>query len=257
MGYGIFADMQIVADTHVHIYPFYDLRAQLDAACENLRRAAPQAEALALCLTERKGQAVFKELQRGDLKTEAWTISPTADPDALLAQSGSASLYLLAGRQIVTAERIEVLALGQDVQAPDGESLADTLKRVGESDAIAVLPWGLGKWLGSRGAIISKILDKQGLDDLVLGDTCLRPAWFPTPALLRKARSRGFSILYGTDPLPRPHEENITGQWATLWEADWDASHPAAAWRRIIRDRTSSTPVGRRCNTFEAFKRLR
>lgn len=249
--------MQIVADTHVHLYPFYDLRAQLNAASANLRSAAPAAAVSALCLTERSGQAAFAALRRGELRAEGWTISQTGDADALLAQAGDTSLHLLAGRQIVTAERIEVLALGQDLDAPDGESLGDTLKRVAQTDAIAVLPWGLGKWLGTRGGLVRDVLDKHGPDDLVLGDTCLRPAWFPAPALLRKARSRGFSILYGTDPLPRPHEENITGQWATLWEADWDASHPAAAWRRIIRDRTSSTSVGRRCNTFEALKRLR
>ncbi|MCZ7591750.1 MAG: hypothetical protein M5U15_06170 [Kiritimatiellae bacterium] len=249
--------MQIVADTHVHLYPFYDLGAQLDAAVANLRRAAPSAEVLALCLAERSGQAAYRSLKRGEMRPENWEISRTEDENALLAKSGRAQLWLLAGRQIVTAERIEVLALGRDIEGPDGEPLGDTLTRVAQTDAVAVLPWGLGKWLGRRGAIIRDCLDKHGPSDLVLADTCLRPAWFPTPALLRKARSRGFSILYGTDPLPRPHEETITGQWATLWEADWDASHPAAAWRRIIRDRTPSTSVGRRCNTFEALKRLR
>lgn len=249
--------MQIAADTHVHLYPFYDLRAQLDAAFINLRRAAPAANVFALCLTERSGQAAYAALRDGNLAADTWTITATADPDAVLAQSTDALLYILAGRQIVTGERLEVLALGRDLRVEDGLSLDETLVRVTAGDAVAVLPWGLGKWLGRRGRLIGNVLDRRPPNTVVFADTCLRPAWFPTPPFLRKARSRGFSILYGTDPLPRPHEEHITGQWATLWEADWDASHPAAAWRRIIRDRIPATPVGRRCSMGEALKRLR
>lgn len=249
--------MQIAADTHVHIYPFYDLRVQLDSAIANLRRAAPRADVYALCLTERAGQSAFQALQQGDLRADGWTLSPTQDPDALLARAESGQLYLFAGHQIVTAERIEVLALGTHVQQADGAPLEATLLSVSEAGAVVALPWGLGKWLGRRGRLVQNVLDTEPTTRLVFADTCLRPAWFPTPALLSKARSRGFSILYGTDPLPRHGEEKITGQWATLWEAAWDPAHPAAAWRHIVRDRIPGTPAGRRRNTVEALSRLR
>jgi hypothetical protein len=250
--------MQIVADTHVHIYPtLYDVGRQLDAAHANLAAAAPRAEARLLCLAERAGQRVFADLCAYAPPPPNWTRAPCNDPDALTLVSAQGALTLIAGRQINTAERIEVLALGRDLDLPDGLPLDDTLARVRENDAIPVLPWGFGKWLGRRGRIVRNALDTMSADGLVFADTCLRPAAFPSPAILRSARARGFSILYGTDPLPRPGEELITGRWATRWEADWDASHPAAAWRRIIREKRPAEPVGCRCGMWDALKRIR
>lgn len=247
--------MRIAADTHVHIYPAYDLAAQFAAACRNLPAAA---DARLLCLTERSGQREFHTLRAGIRRAPGWTSEPTNEPESIRLHGPSGDLLLLAGRQVVTAERLEVLALGRDLEIPDGESLADTLARVREADAIPVLPWGLGKWWGRRGTFVQKCLDSASPADLVFADTCLRPAVFPEPALLRVARSRGFSILYGTDPLPRPNEETLTGRWATLWEAaEWDASHPAASWRRIVRERVPCEPAGSRCTLWEAIHRVK
>ncbi len=246
--------MQIAADSHVHVYPFYDLAAQFDAAMRNL----PRADIQLLCLTERQGQREFQALRNGDRKAEGWSIEPTEEAESLRARGVPGEIILLAGRQIVTAENLEVLALGRDLDIPDGRPLSDTLARVRDGDAIPVLPWGLGKWWGRRGTFVQNCLDTARPGDLTFADTCLRPAVFPEPALLRSARSRGFSILHGSDPLPRPHEETLTGRWATVWEsADWDASHPAAAWRRIVRERVPCTPAGRRCSLVEAIKRIK
>ncbi len=248
--------MQIVADTHVHLYPFYDLPRQFGAAVRNLARAAPEAGVRLLCLTERAGQYVFEALASGDIKAPGWTIAPSINGDALTAMRAEhEGLTVLAGRQFVTAERIEVLALGRDLRMEDGLPLDVTLARVREHGVTPVLPWGLGKWMGVRGRLVRNVLDTSTPGDVVFADTCLRPALFPTPALLRKARSRGFLILHGSDPLPRSGEEELTGLWASRWEADWDPAHPAAAWRRLMRD-PSAKPVGRRCSMGEAFSRL-
>ena len=248
--------MRIVADTHVHSYPFYDLPRQLGAAVRNLSHAAPDATVRLLCLTERAGQYVFEALASGDVKAPGWTISPAGDGSALTAMRAEHEcLTVLPGRQFVTAERIEVLALGRDLRIEDGLPLDVTLARVREQEVTPVLPWGLGKWWGARGRLVRNVLDTSAPGDVVFADTCLRPALFPTPALLRKARSRGFLILYGSDPLPRPGEEELTGLWASQWEADWDPAHPAATWRRLMRD-PAAKPVGRRCSMGEAFSRL-
>lgn len=249
--------MQIVADTHVHIYPFYDMGRQFAAARAHLAAAASSAGARVLCLAERAGQRVFAGLKTGQPLPPGWRLGDCADPDALAIEDDRGGMSFIAGRQIVTAERIEVLALGRDLDIPDGLPIRATIDRVREGDAIVALPWGFGKWWGRRGASIRNILDEGDPDDLVFADTCLRPALFCEPALLRLARSRGFSILYGTDPLPRPNEEDITGRFATLWEADWDPAHPAAAWRRIIRAHRIARPVGRRCRMGEALQRMR
>ena len=250
--------MQIAADTHVHTYPFYDRAAQFDAAHRQLRAAAPGAELLLLCLTERAGQAEFEALRPGAAAAPGWMVEAADAPEVRwVVHADGRRLALLAGRQLITRERLEVLALGGDLRLADGAPLDEVLARVRDGGATPVLPWGLGKWFGARGRLIRNVLDTRAPADVVFADTCLRPSWFPAPALLRTARSRGFPILYGSDPLPRPHEETFTGRWATLWEADGDASHPAAVWRRIIRDRVPARPAGRRCSMSEAVKRLR
>ncbi|HMP75409.1 MAG TPA: hypothetical protein PKE12_03835 [Kiritimatiellia bacterium] len=250
--------MLIAADTHVHLYPFYDLALQFASAHRQLSAAAPGADLLLLCLTERAGQTGYEALRSGAQTIPGWRVDPADEPETLwISHPDGRRLAVLAGRQIITRERLEVLALGRNLRLDDGAPLDAVLARVREGGATPVLPWGLGKWFGARGRLIRNVLDTRTPDDVVFADTCLRPSWFPTPAHLRTARSRGFSILYGSDPLPRPHEETLTGQWATLWEADGDASHPAAVWRRIIRDRVSARPAGRRCSMIEALKRLR
>lgn len=245
--------VRIVADAHVHIYPLFDLSDQLANASRNL----PPADARLLCLAERAGQCEFRALRDGARAIPGWTIEHTSEEDSVCANSEFGALYIIAGRQIVTAEKIEVLALGRDVGITDGESLAETLARVRAGDAVAVLPWGLGKWWGRRGRLVQAQILRSAPDAFAVADTYLLPAKFPEPALLRRARARGFAVVHGTDPLPRPGDEQITGRWATAWELErWDASRPATELKRVLRERIKGTPAGRRGSLWETLRRM-
>ncbi|MCS6771045.1 MAG: hypothetical protein NZ740_03355 [Kiritimatiellae bacterium] len=246
--------MKIVADTHVHVYPFFSLGDQLDAAARQL----PRADVRLLCLAEREGQHEFESLRSGSREDGGWLFENTLEEEAVRARKGADVLLVLAGRQIVTRERIEVLALGADVSIHGGLPIRETIRLVRESGAICVLPWGLGKWWGARGRLVRSCLEEFSPGELAFADTALLPHSFPEPPLLRHARAKGFAILHGSDPLPRPGEERITGRWATQWNAaEWDAERPAAAWRRLVRQCAPCAPAGRRCTLFEAAARMR
>ena len=114
-------------------------------------------------------------------------------------------LVVIAGRQVVTAERLEVLAIGMSEAVEGGLSLEDTVLRVQGRGALAVLPWGLGKWLGERGEAVARLIDRQagrGGGGLVLGDNAGRPALGPRPPLFDMAAAKRMTLLPGSDPLP-------------------------------------------------------
>jgi hypothetical protein len=157
------------------------------------------------------------------------------DPLMLEAQRGDCSLHIVAGRQIVTAERIEVHALAMRQTIADGQTLRATLEEVRASDALVVLPWGVGKWLGRRGRLVAEALAAD-LGTVWLSDNGGRP-WFWRDALLARAPAAGRPVLRGSDPLPLPGEERRVGSFGC-----WLRGSVATAAALIARIR-SSTPA--------------
>lgn len=251
--------MRVAFDTHVHIYPHYAVGQLLNAACRHLRLVAPAAERYALCLTERAGHSAFADFAAGTRAVPGWTFQPAAEPHLLRAQSDQgAHLYLLAGRQIITAERLELLALGTDNRIPDGQPARTVLDLARKSDALPVLPWGLGKWLGARGDLVRQLVNEAQPGDVALADTYLLPAYAPRPPVLREAARRGFRILAGTDPLDRADEEDIAGRYGVEVEGAWSDAAPTSALLDLLRDaRHPLRIIGRRGSLCETLKRMR
>ncbi|MFT5241536.1 MAG: hypothetical protein ACI9X0_002519, partial [Kiritimatiellia bacterium] len=142
--------MQVVADTHVHLYDGYDMDMALQQLSQRLAAFANDTGHLAACLTERKACHAFETLRDGALSLPAFEISAGDDP-SVLRLSGQHTLNLYSGFQIVTKERLEVLALVCATRIPDGQDLDETIEAVRASGGIPVLPWSPGKWSGSRG----------------------------------------------------------------------------------------------------------
>jgi hypothetical protein len=251
--------MRIAVDTHVHLYPDHAADRLLGSAHDHLKRIAPDAERFALCLTERAGHTAFADLAAGTRAAPGWTLHATPEPAALLARSSNgAELLLLAGRQIVTTERLEVLALGADERWPDGQPIRDVLNQVHAARALAVLPWGLGKWLGARGALMQRLIANATPGDFALADTYLLPVLTRRPPPLRRAEKRGFRILAGTDPLGRAGEESIAGRYGVLVEGAWNDAQPATSLLRLLGDTTVPLrTIGRRGSLGETIRRMR
>ena len=202
---------------------------------------------------------LLDEIRGGTRTVAGWTFRATPEPTALQARStDGANVLLLAGRQIITAERLEVLALGTDERWPDGQPIRDVLAQVRAARALPVLPWGLGKWLGSRGTLIQHLVANADPADFALADTYLLPVLTRRPPPLRRAEKRGFRILAGTDPLGRAGEETIAGRYGVLVEGPWNDQAPASSLLHLLRDpAVPLQTIGRRGSLGETLRRMR
>ena len=229
---------RVVADTHVHLYPCYDLGVALASLCANLARHGEGVRAG--FLTERGDHRIFAALRDGSLLPGAGvSVQRLPEAGALLLESEGRQVYLFGGRQIVTAEKIEVLALGADIDLADGLTAERVIAAVQAADGVPVIGWSPGKWWRSRGRLVGELLRRSRPGDLLLGDTALRPRRCPEPRLMREARRRGLAVIAGTDPLPLPGEERLLGTYATVFEGAFDTERPLQSARQLLRSRSA------------------
>lgn len=213
-------------DAHVHLHDPASALDDLRLAATGFAAAGNYAQPAVIMLAERAGYDVFTLLES--------QLLTTGDPEALWFRHASQNIMLVAGRQIVTSEGLEVLGLGSRKLIPDGLPLDTVLARLDEADAITVLPWGVGKWLGKRGKVIDACLSKADTegrhDRLFLGDNGGRPAWWPVHQF-----DRGFKRLSGSDPLPLPGSASEVGRFGSLIEFKLPEEKPLQALKHVLR----------------------
>ncbi|HET7607212.1 MAG TPA: hypothetical protein VFL84_00925, partial [Gammaproteobacteria bacterium] len=151
----------VLVDGHVHVHECFDVGRLFDAAAANfaaaasalkggrgsataLGAAAPRASARAhdavLCLVESRGERFLAAVRAGRDRVWRgdhgyWEIELGPEPETCVARRGGTRLTLIAGRQIVTSERLEVLALGTTAPFPDGVAIEATLAAVRDAGA--------------------------------------------------------------------------------------------------------------------------
>jgi hypothetical protein len=248
----------VLIDTHVHIHDCFPLAGFFDAAHANFERAArAQPGSLksshdgfigVLMLTETARADCFRRLSAWadraadgvDSVLEGWRLRHTEETGSVTAERHGQRLYIIAGRQIVTAERLEVLALGFEGFVPDGEPIRGVIHRVRSAGAVPVIPWGFGKWWGERGKVVSGLLKDHERLGFFLGDNSGRTAFLGRPAHFQDARRDGIAILPGTDPLPFAAEYDRVGSFGLVMHQPIDPARPAAEIKRLL----TSTPLG-------------
>jgi len=242
----------LLVDGHVHFHPCFEVRPFLEAAVSNFaagRAEVGRAEAVGcLMFTESSWRHDFSAFSEGLVSRAApeWTVSHTGEDCSLLARRDDGELLVLvAGRQLVTSERLEVLALGTLNEYPDGRSAKEAAAAVAASEALAVVPWGFGKWTGRRARIVRDVLTSPAADSLFVGDNGGRPGATPTPPLFSLARSRGIPILPGSDPLPLPAEVRKPGRFGFVLDGSADLRAPTAAIKRALETRVQPSRYGR------------
>jgi hypothetical protein len=259
----------LLIDGHVHYHPGFGVARFLEAAVSNFRAArdevGQQNAVGCLMFTESSWSHYFRAFANGLIEREAsdWSVETTDEECSLVAcKDRDERLLLVAGRQIVTAERLEVLALATTDEYPDGLAIHEAVERTLSSGAVTVLPWGFGKWTAGRGRMIRDILVSPSADEIFVGDNGGRPALAPRPALFRLAEARGIPILPGSDPLPLPAEVGRPGRYGFVLQGPVDPQAPATAIRTMLATRSQPRRFGRleRFATFvqrQAALRLR
>jgi hypothetical protein len=252
-------DSLILLDAHVHIYPCFDLASFLDAALRNFTQEAQERGCAnrfvgVLLLTESVGHNWFARLRndaRGSdtnekLDTGTWRTETTGEDCSLCVRtSASESLIIIAGRQIVTRENLEVLALCTDASFDDGLPLRTSVGAVRTAAGVPVIPWGAGKWLGKRGEVLRDLLESETSHTIFLGDNSARPKLWKNPVHFRFAREKGIRILPGTDPLPFRSESHRPGSFGAAVVGQLSLEYPGRDVKRILLDpSTQPQPYG-------------
>jgi hypothetical protein len=99
--------------------------------------------------------------------------------------------------------------------------------------AVPVVPWGVGIWLGRRGALIRQIIAEPPCRFL-LGDNGGRPWFFREPRLLVEGRRCGFATVCGTDPFPFAWDRHRVGSFGTQWQGGVDRARPFHDFKNFI-----------------------
>ena len=234
------APTHLLVDAHVHLHDCFDLAQLLDAARLNFQQQGRQLGLTGktlgiLLLTECSGVDAFASLMSAQTSLNQqlsdWQISTTAEATSLrFTHISGEILLIMAGRQVVTKEGIEVLTLITEDTIEDGLSLEDTLQQAIESGSLPVLPWGVGKWIGKRGDLVSAHLASDAVQ-LFAGDNGGRPSFWPLPKACKEYRQ-----LPGTDPLPLSYEAERPGSFGFVAQpsADWADDKPGAALKQLL-----------------------
>ena len=246
----------------MHVHDCFAWSPFIHAAVRNFARARrrlelPDSSPGCLVLVEPSGGRRFVSLWNdpGAVCVAGWRVERGADGRSLLFDcGGGATLLIVAGRQIVTAENLEVLAVACSREIRDSLPIRAALGAVADCGARAVVPWGFGKWLGRRGRIVRELIDALPVP-FSLGDNGGRAGSLPRPPLFRLAERRGVPVLTGSDPLPLPREERRAGSYGFVLHEWRMTSRPAESLAERIGSLRGSPPSFGELNTVPGLIR--
>ena len=255
----------IFADGHVHIYRNFAENLCLVHALENFHKAKrslgiPSPIDCVLFLAETPdhdwfNQQLYFALQQKDTGLGRFRRHTTEEKMSLVFSDGDSDrLTVIAGRQIVSAERLEVLALGHNGTYPDGLPLMTVLSDINTNGALAVLPWGVGKWMGARRRIINSLIKEATSPTFFLADSANRPFFWPLPNFFTGPLLQHSTNPAGSDPLPLRHQEKRIGSRGFLLPGPLDPLRPFAMLRaQLLTTRTPVPTFGRQVGFFDFF----
>jgi len=259
----------ILADAHVHIYNDFNLESLLNGALENFKKMAAQQGIRSpliafLFLTETKDENCFSRLTRQATENKKspsqvfgkWGFQKTREDCSLYGRLNKGEgLYIISGRQIKAESNLEVLALGTVGPFKEGRPIQELIHAVGKRGALPVIPWGAGKWLGSRGRKIKNFLQSQEAAPFFLGDTRNRPVFWPKSSIFKQAGLKGLKTLPGSDPLPLLSHNRVIGSYGFFLRGAIDPDYPFLSIKKLLLDpETSIFPFGRQVGIFHFLR---
>ncbi|NOY17146.1 MAG: hypothetical protein GXP23_09495 [Gammaproteobacteria bacterium] len=261
-------ETRLFVDAHVHFYDCFDPCTFFGSAYANL---SPTTEAAmdneisvkVLLLTETPGEKGFLRLLDAseDLAqpictgSESWYSHATEETGSVSLRNRSGKvLYVIAGRQIVSHEGLEVHALATDALFDEGRPLLELIEAINRSGGVAAVPWGTGKWLGRRGKVLTSMSRQFVQAGVLLSDSGIRPWVWPRSGLFNS----GPRVIAGTDPLPISTEACRTGSFGFSTIAPWDPERPSRSMRIILKNQQLvMTRFGRPQGVWQFLSRQR
>jgi hypothetical protein len=233
-------DNLILVDAHVHMHSNFKPENFFKAAFDNFRKFSenygnPKITIGVLCLTESKNESAFQLLKKiavckgiaGHFPAVKQTIDQTEEEVSLKVTSEQQDIVMLiAGRQIVTRENLEVLALGSLSDFEEQNPIDRLITQIAEDGAIPIVPWGFGKWLGKRGKRLKDIFNNNQLPRFFIGDNGNRPKFWPRPSLFGVAKKNKIINMPGSDPLPFAYECRRPGRYGFAIRSAMDLDKP-------------------------------
>lgn len=221
----------VLIDGHVHLHACHEVEAVLDAALDNLAgvdaaRTGEREVAGCLWLVEAAGEQAAERLRRAS--GERWRRTERDLVTWELRRRDGRGLLVVLGRQIRTAEDLEVLVVGTAEEPEEDLPLEATIRAWLDRDVLVMIPWGFGKWSARRRRVVERAWEAAGPDGPYLADTGLRPRWLPEPALFARSRAVGRPVFLGSDPSPfRSRLEAIASTGFVVPDPPADAGWPA------------------------------
>jgi hypothetical protein len=143
-------------------------------------------------------------------------------------------VFVVNGKQIIAENNMEVLALCTNVEFSERQNLITTVKKINTENALAVLPWGVGKWTGKRKEMLEKFISEYNNEKFFLGDNSGRPKFWSEPDLFKAANLSGHYVLPGTDALSIENQISKTATYGFYVYDNLDDEHPAKSIKNII-----------------------
>ncbi len=232
----------VLIDSHVHIHETYDVDIFFDFVFNNFLKYAGKIENVKqwkafLLLTEMEGVNKFEEIKK--LQTvgseKQFKVENTNENISVKIISAEGNeIFVIAGKQIIAENNIEVLALCTNEKLEEGQDLTTTINKINSVNTVPVLPWGVGKWTGKRKEIITEFLKKQKEEKFFLGDNSGRPAFWKAPHLFTVGNETGHFVLPGTDALSIRDEITKTASYGFYVYEQTDSNNPAKTAKEII-----------------------
>ena len=235
---------KILIDGHVHLYDNYDSDSFIEAISDNFRKFGKLNEneftdsIRMIFLTEAKDNDFFARIADNSLPLQNIDIhseKTNEEGSILLMQNGHDLFYIIRGRQIITKENLEILSVGPGSKISDGLPAAEVLDILKEREELAILAWGVGKWLFGRGKVVRNLLDTIDYPFLLIGDNSARPSIWLKPDIYKKGEKLGIPIINGSDPLPLDGEEDKAGSYFFMIKGCFDSKTPLDSVKKILR----------------------
>lgn len=214
---------KVLIDAHVHLHNANSAFPTIERAFDTFNHLALSAHSAVLMLAERKQERLFNQLKQ--------SLQSTYEAESEWYERDGHRMLILAGRQIVSAEGLEILGLATNVVIPDGLSAREVVGQLWKADALVVLPWGVGKWLGKRGKLVDSLMMESNPGTLFLGDNSGRPWFWRVPRF-----HTAFQVLPGSDPLPLQGASKRIGQFGAALTAQLSHQTPSADLKRYLRN---------------------